>query len=130
EGVESVVVPLTCYDGTDRLSRSRLPASVVERQTLESQPILYWPLTDSVGTEAVELIRGAAGGYHQDIAGTRGARPPYAPAQAMQASRPTPSDPVGQRMIRPQALSLDDEVTIRCWFRFTEEPDEGAATLM
>ena len=130
EGVDAPLVPLTCYDGTDRLTRAQLPASVVEIATMASQPVLYWPLTDSVGTEAVELIRGADGIYHQDIAGTRGALLPYAPAQAMKGSQPTPANPLGQRMIRPQALSLTDTVTIRCWFQFTEVPEDGAASLM
>jgi hypothetical protein len=131
-GTSVPVVPLTCYDGIDRLSRSRLPGSVLEVETLASGPIAYWTLTDGVGTEAVELEQAADGSYERDVSGTRGELLPYDTRRCMIGSRPNEeTDPAGQRMVRPQAISLTDEVTIRCWFRMTNTSQlTGAATLM
>ena len=50
-------VPLSCFDGFDKLARAKIPRSVMESAIMPLGPVGYWPLTDPAGsTTATDLV--------------------------------------------------------------------------
>lgn len=43
-------VPLSCFDGFDKLSRAKIPRSVMEAAIMPLNPTGYWPLNDPPGS--------------------------------------------------------------------------------
>lgn len=50
-------VPLSCFDGFDKLSRAKIPRSVMEAAIMPLGPVGYWPLNDPAGsTTATDVV--------------------------------------------------------------------------
>lgn len=58
-GNQSATVPITAYDGFDKLSRAKIPRSVMEAAIMPLNPVGYWPLTDPSGSVAVTDVVGS-----------------------------------------------------------------------
>ncbi|MDZ7732192.1 MAG: LamG-like jellyroll fold domain-containing protein [Acidimicrobiia bacterium] len=113
-------------------SASPLPPAITT-ETLDSSPIAYWPLTDRAGTTAIELVDAADGTYRRDVANTRGDLIPYDDRRCMIGTTPNAEDdPVGQAMTAAGAVDtkLTDAATMRCWFRFTEDPTSSQTMML
>ncbi len=56
-------VPLECWDGFDKLSRAKIPRSVLDAEILADSPLAYWKLDETTGSELVDW---SGNGYHGD----------------------------------------------------------------
>ena len=54
-------VPLSCYDGFDKLARAKIPRTVLEAAIMADAPVAYWPIAEQSG----QLMADVSGnGYH------------------------------------------------------------------
>jgi len=61
-------VPVEAYDGFDKLSRAKIPRSVLEAEILADSPVAYWPLDETSGSSMVDRSGNRLDGEY--VAGT------------------------------------------------------------
>lgn len=57
-------VPVTAYDRFDKLSRAKIPRSVLESEILADSPVAYWPLGESTGRTMADRSGGGHDGLY------------------------------------------------------------------